>query len=177
MILGTANFGNTYRGVNHDKDTCYKLLKYFEDNGGELLDCAYDYNNKNIIYQYLTESKLKIIMKISNEHDDIEDYSDVYCYMMRVYNKQINDIIKNRKIVSGLAVYYPHEMRQNVGVFSIPNSDIFLPYLDVMKLHAKVYSRSIYTLAYSEIYKKCDDVIVGVDNLEQLKRNMERFDG
>ena len=79
----------------------------------------------------------------------------------------------------GISIFFPHDLRENVNIISIPFSPIFSPYLEVMRLYAKVYARSIYkfdcldvAIAWQDDY---DDYIIGVDSLKQLKENYELF--
>lgn len=177
MILGTANFGNEYRGKKIEKEECFKLLEYFEKNGGKLIDTAGDYGySKNIIEEYLinNNSKLKILYKL--------------LFIDNVFNKILTEkyleaIIWRGKILdigygkNGQSIYYPHELDPKSKITIIPDSNLFDLYLPIMKLHSKVYARSIFKIPMcSHADKKyIDDYIIGVDNMEQLKQNMDRY--
>lgn len=196
MILGTCNFGRNYNGVTVSWDESLKMIEYFQNNGGKIIDTAWNYGDaQDIINQSIWSGK--IITKVWKS-DEIEksmnrlNKSNIYCVMAREPNAQtvrsIQDA-KNKGIVDkvGMSIYYPHELRENVSVLHIPASRLFEPYLDTMTLYADVIIRSVYNLRrdISEIkeLKKNNrpdlghtiDFCVGCDSLEQLKRNMEIF--
>lgn len=178
MILGTANFNNTYRGKNLDQETCFDILKTFEELGGVYVETAFDYGNSlEVIWNYkrLTKSPLKIINKIRNKESSIRypyEYMLVRGSKMKIQGENI-----------GQSIYYPYEINPNAKMISIPASEIFIPYLPVMNLHAKVIVRSIYNLFDVDMeklryFKKIGliyDFVIGVDNKEQLIENMRLY--
>lgn len=177
MILGTANFGNEYRGKKIEKEECFKLLEYFENNGGKLIDTAGDYGDSiKIIKEYIINfSKLKILYKpifIDNVFDKIIDVKYLEAIIWR---GKILDIGYSK---NGQSIYYPHELDPKSKITIIPASDIFRPYIPVMRLHSeKIYIRSINTLGINANIGThgIDDIIIGVDNMDQLKENMDTY--
>lgn len=174
MILGSANFGNEYRGSNLSKEQCFELLKIFEDNGGKLVDTADDYGDSiNIIREYIEKnnSKLKMILKVKTGLSTIKDYDKSITEAVLVRGSGISFYYH----IAGQAIYYPHEINPAAKIISIPDSDLFNPYLPVMKLHAKVYARSHFKIENNADPTYIDDYIIGVENAKELLEDMRRF--
>jgi hypothetical protein len=91
----------------------------------------------------------------------------------------------------GQSIYYPHELRQEANIIQIPANGLFNDYFKTMILYSNVQIRSVYKLNIIEtnsnvdflkgILKKLDfsankiDYVIGVDNVKQLRENMELF--
>ena len=180
MVLGTANFGNSYKGVILHEEQCFELLEYFENNGGKIIDTATDYgNSEEIIKSYFEDHarNLKIITKVNKTYkESMFKDSELYGVLYRnKINKEITSTIK------GQSIYYSHELDQRAKIIQIPAAYYFADYLQVMSLQADVYVRSYYTMdnpvwVHQKEYRRyIKDFVVGCDNLEQLKINMEKF--
>jgi len=172
MILGTANFGNEYRGTIIPEDDCYDILKCFEDMGGSIVDTAVDYGESyRIVCDYVNKnnSKLKVMVKIKywNSLRYLDKYDIILCRSAETL-KELKETTKIKDI--GLSIYYPHELHPDAKYVSIPAGDCWRPYMEVMSLHAKIFQRSVYQLGseFPGIEK-----IIGVDNIKQLRENMK----
>jgi hypothetical protein len=157
MILGTANFENLYKDSILGKEECFELLEYFENNGGKIVQTADDYgDSQKIIWKYIKEKNSKLIMLF-----------------------KINELgllcINENKV--GHSIYYPHELNCHDKIIIIPDSNIFDSYLPVMKLHSKIYARSHFMILkqHHANIEYIDDYIIGVESMEELKRDMELF--
>lgn len=188
FILGSANFGNEYLGKNLSEKECFNILEEFEKLGGEFVDTANDYGNSaEIINKYIEEknSKLKMIYKHNGELNDWLtglsldkiNRNNLFSFMSR--SKIVYTDIDN-KVLSGQSIYYPHELSPNSKVIEIPNCNLWDEYLPIMHLHAKIFVRSNYRIhPYYRIKRTelIDGYIVGIENIEEVKKNMEKFNG
>jgi len=178
IVLGSANFGNTYRGIILSEKDCFDILEEFEKRGGELVDTAMDYGNSlEIIQKYIItkNSKLKILLKIDKYYfESIIDYNNIHAIISRDNN------IQQTKYLNGQSMYYPHELNPNAKIVIIPDSILFLDYAPIIKLHAKLYVRSIFNmsgirLSHSQHVDLIDGYVIGVENKKQLIENMETY--
>jgi hypothetical protein len=201
MILGTANFGRNYNNSFIEKNKCFKLLEAYENMGGKLIDTAPNYSDaQDIVIEYIKAgSNLSIITKVWDLHDITDElYKSDYLHavLCRGNNKNLIEDLRYeyesgylKKM--GQSIYYPQELDQRCNIISIPMWYCFDQYLPVMQLHSKVYARSFYNLymknvqTYYEIndmgdlrdrvdydISKYDDIILGVDNINQLREGM-----
>lgn len=158
MILGTANFGNKYKGVHIPKDECFKLYQEFENLGGSMVQCADNYGESyNIFWDYVEEKKSKLMMLYK-----INETSELF--------------LDGKKI--GHSIYYPSQLNQFDKIIEIPNCKVWDEYLPIIHLHAKIFVRSNFTINPEYQIRNTefiDDYIIGVDNIEQLVKNMARY--
>jgi hypothetical protein len=122
----------------------------------------------------------------------------IYCIMVRnSHNTELLNYVKEYQKQGfvekvGVSIYYPScELRQDVNAFHIPCSLDFLSQIDTMLLHADVLIRSVFNL-YLKTGGKIKDIqkikeherkdinhmidfVVGVDSLEQLKKDLLIF--
>lgn len=196
MILGTCNFGRMYNGSMVHRDEAHRMIDYFQQNGGKILDTAFNYHEaQDVIAESCWEGK--IITKIW-KIDELEkslnrlNRKRIYSVMTRENDKELISILHGIRLKGiiekvGMSIYYPHELREDVSMIHIPANGLFNSYLPTMLLHADVIIRSVFNLKQDpEILNKLKefnrldlghtiDFCVGCDNLEQLKRNMETF--
>lgn len=204
MVLGTCNFTHEYNGSCVSKDDAFKLLDYFYEHGGRIIDTAHNYHGNGIIKEWLKNNHgndLKIITKIWKSEELYDclgiDDNGIYCLMIR--NSKDDSIFERvRQFKSciekiGTSIYYPNELRQDVNAFHIPASPLFIDYLDTMLLHADVFVRSLYNLGDRYIGSAIDRFdlfkgherpdlnhyvypVIGVSKVDQLKENMDWFE-
>jgi len=202
MVLGTCNFNYLYNGSKIEYKDCFKLLEYFEQNGGKIIDTAVNYHSHDIIREY--GWKGKIITKVWKESEINQCFEElkvdkIYCIMAR--NSKDNDLLyalkekQKQGLIEkvGISIYYQNELRQDVNAFHVPPAKWVRSDIETMVLHGDVFIRSFFNyfnpkdIKQSEIYYKdfkrferkdlnhVIEAVVGVDNLEQLKQNLEIF--
>lgn len=203
MVLGTCNFNLKYNGSFVSKEDALKLLDYFYEHGGRIIDTAYNYHGNHIIGEWLENNpgnELKIITKIWKSEElyhCLENFADHGIYNLMVRNSKDDHLFNYVRQFNcigkvGTSIYYPNELRQDVNAFHIPASTLFIDYLDTMLLHADVFVRSLYNL-YDKKTNNAVDVfrhfknhersdlnhhvypVIGVSNIKQLKENLELF--
>lgn len=171
LILGSCKFGFDYNGKQVEKKEVFKILEYFEKNGGKIVDSAHNYRQAiPIISEYLRAgSNLKIITKIKNIEEFDIDYSilkqdKIYCCMARE-NANLNLINNIKKLQTegfiektGMSIYYPHELRSDMNIVFIPNNfNNFIYYMQTMILHSSIYVRSFFNLNNKDFKKALFD--------------------
>ena len=205
MIFGSCNFNRNYNGSFLEKKEVFKCLEYFENNGGEIIDAALNYGDAQKIIAEYGWSK-KVITKIWKQEDLIKCFEElktdhIYCVMVRdARNTDLLNYVKEyqkKGLIEkvGISIYYPYcELRQDVNALHVPCNYDVLSMIDTMLLHADVYIRSFYNLWIKTLngnirdiqnikeHSRTDllhmvDFVIGVDNLEQLKEDMELFHG
>lgn len=202
MILGTCNWENKYNNTFVSKEDAFKLLEYFESNGGEIIDTASNYKSESIIAEYVRAhgSKLKIITKIWKQEDLFKSLDElktdkIHCVLARENSDNLrNFLIKKQEeeLIEkwGLSIYLPEELNKSYcNVLQIPLDPIWLNKIQIISLYSKVYFRSFYNL-YLKYYDNLEnaknmiatfrqnnniDFVVGVDNIQQLQENLELF--
>jgi len=188
FILGIANFGNEYLGKKLDWIKCFEILDEFEKLGGELVDTANDYGNSvEIINKFIQDknSKLKIIYKHDGTLNEYKtglkcenlNTNNLFAFMMRTKRICTGE---DKNILFGQSIYYPEELNPDSKVIEIPNCSIWDAYLPIMHLHAKIFVRSNYRINPEfQIKRKelIDGYIIGVENVEEVRKNMEKFNG
>lgn len=166
------------------------------------MDTAYNYGmSQSIIAEY--GWKNKIITKVTNEDEILKCFEElkvdkIYAILVRDTSNinLINKLyeLKNKGMIEkvGASIYYTKELTQKVNVFEIPCWYTWEQEIPVMLLHSDVYIRSYWNLfdkyryEYYDYIKKLKgferkdlnhklDFVVGVENLKQLKQNLELF--
>lgn len=199
MILGTRNFTQEYNGTYVPKNEAFEIINYFQDNGGEIIDCAYNYDFMKHIKESGWEGK--VINKVNNENEfarslDILGVEKYYCCMVRKNDSKMIEYLKSMVLSGiiekfGISCYLPQELTESYfNVIQIPCDPIWFKYINTMSLYAKVIVRSYYNIFRKNYeYYRCKDTIkleryiacekvelvIGVDNLEQLKFNMDKY--
>ena len=130
---------------------------------------------------------------IAEELKDCKIYSILYRNPFNQKTIEYLKALKNAGLIEkyGLSIYYPHELRQEANIIQIPANALFNDYLKTMILYSDVQIRSIYKLNIIEddynsdflkdVLKKINflpkkiDYVIGVDNVNQLKEDMELF--
>ncbi len=195
MILGTRNFNQEYNGTFVGKKEAFKMLDYFQNNGGKIIDTAYNYKG---VYELLNECgyKGKIQTKVKNELEfyksfDILKTDYIYSVLSRDNDNNIYDFLRKKqddKIIEkfGISCYLPQELTKSYyQIIQIPCDPIWFKYIKTMSLYADIQYRSYFN-HYKQNYKEIKeplllkennkiDFVVGCDSLEQLKINMELF--
>lgn len=194
MILGTRNFNQEYNGTKIEKEDCFKILEFFDKNGGEIIDTAFNYQGVHTIIKEYGWKK-KIITKISKQDEFFKCFDELnvkklYAVLGRENNLDIREFLKDQKEAKyidnwGMSLYLPQELDKSFfNIIQIPFDPIWFPYVPIISLYSKVYFRSFYNL-FLKYYETKDfknlksannvDFVIGIDNLEQLKFNMEVF--
>jgi hypothetical protein len=185
-----------YNGSYVHRDEAHRMIDYFQQNGGKILDTAFNYHEaQDVIAESCWEGK--IITKVWKP-EELElsmnrlNRKKLYCVMAREPNREIISHLHGARLKGfvdkvGLSIYYPQELREDVSVLHIPANRLFDEYLPTMLLHADVIIRSVFMLGQNpkniRALKEYDrpeinhtvDFCVGCDSLEQLKINMELF--
>lgn len=129
----------------------------------------------------------------------------IYCVMARENDKEfVNFLRKEREIGTiekfGLSCYLPSELtRSYFNAFQLPCDPVWFELIPLLSIYADVYIRSYYNHwkknydidcvdgRYNRFFKREDkriialnnnpkiDFVVGCDNIEQLRENMEKF--
>jgi len=196
FILGTTNFGQKYNGSELSKKECFKILEEYKKLGGVYLDTAFNYGNAQEIIGEFGADLFKINTKSWHDGElekslEILKVNKIYSCMTRDSTHWIGYVLKQRVkkgIIEkwGSSIYYPHELRGDANITFIPFTKYFLDYMPVMMLHGDVWIRSYFNLdsnLTSEDFKKYErkdlghevHFVGGVDNVFQLRENMEFF--
>ena len=149
-------------------------------------------------------NELKIITKVWKSSEIVQCFEELevdklYCIMAR--NSKDNDLLyalkdkQKQGLIEkvGISIYYQEELIQNVNAFHVPPTRWVFNNIETMELHSDIYIRSFWN--YNKFYMKDEvgllyktfkqfdrpdlnhqiEAVVGVDNLEQLKEDMEIF--
>lgn len=185
LIIGTANFGKEYNGHRVSHIEAKKIWEYCVDVGIELADCA-------SAYEYTPPSWVKTINKITAETDQISKYATLIHHTEDV--PKLWPVLWQYKLMSA-AHGYPFKI--GVSIYSrneltcLPYDIVQLPYAGIRtkkSLIANTYTfqnlkkRGIETHVRSVFRDNCfeqavkdkhvDYVIIGIDNVDQLKENV-----
>ena len=138
LTLGTVQFGIDY-GINNSsgkvsKDEVFKILKYAEDNGIDLLDTSYAYGeSETVLGEYIKKSPpfFKVISKLprNDRKNKINIFFEsikklhinkFYGYLLHHFdfflrNPEIWEFFKilkkeEKAEKTGFVLYYPHEL-------------------------------------------------------------------
>jgi len=180
IIIGTANFGQEYNGVR--AKNVDRILEYAMESGIEYLDCATAYN-------YTPPQGFWTINKITSPHQQrIGSYATLIHHAKEIpvvwpvlWELKFGTLKMSGKVMKiGLSIYEPEEIN------CLPFDVIQLPYRLVLEnkinlkdlkmrgieVHVrKVFADKCFEQALKDPY--VDKVIIGVDNLEQLKENVK----
>lgn len=192
IIIGTANFAQVYNGVRvKDVDA---IFNYCREVGINMADTAVAYGSEDLIPEdFQVVSKLPIIQKHTIFRVQGVFFASlrrlrrakVYGYLLHRPSdygtlawKILKDL-KRRGLIEkiGISIYEPTEI-QNVDLLQVPYKK-FKPYLPTLKamgieVHArKVFADACYLEAMAD--ENVDRVVIGVDNVEQLKENVKRI--
>jgi len=178
---------------------------FVENTGGQgIIDSAFNYTgSKAVLGEWIKKNpgaNIKIQTKIWEDCDYINFLEDVdldKCYSVLVRENNEATIFyarekkeKNQVEKYGMSIYYPHELRSDINIIQIPCTPIFFDYIPTMALYAQVQIRSYYNLYlksfdyYTEADKKKFsavskmknvDFVIGCDDINQLRVNMEIF--
>jgi len=189
LAIGTANFGKEYNGVKVPETEQRKILDYCRDVGVDMLDTATAYGTHNIE----AEGFKKVIKwQSANEVRKSEINPDeVYCMM--AHNSLILDF-DGWALFNGASLYYPGENLRagHCKILQVPYSlydrrfENIFPALKARG--AEIHVRSVFLrgrilekvlphdcISFCLMNPYVDRVIIGVDSLEQLKKNLETF--
>jgi len=201
MIIGTCNFNRTYNGTKVDKKEVWKILEYAQENN-LIIDTAFNYGSvQKLIGEFGYEGP--IITKIWKQDEFYKSLEElkvesVYCCMARENNSSTIEFLKDLKDKgliekTGMSVYYPEEIRSDVNIVFLPNEyELYKSRLKVIYMYADLYVRSLFNMNKNNFYKAMKDYydfkqheradlghrcypVIGVDNLDQLKRDREMF--
>jgi aryl-alcohol dehydrogenase-like predicted oxidoreductase len=178
LVIGTANFGKKYNGYKVPDDEVEKIWDYCREIGITMADTAN-------AYEYEPPEDFEIITKVTIKQPTLKRH----CYAVLAHD--IGDLCNPKwiKYLQGLkekgfakkigVSLYPDVVLNNICVL-YPEIDILqVPYkpfksqLDVdAEIHVrKVFADDCYVKALKD--KNVDKVVIGIDNLEQLKENVE----
>jgi len=196
IVIGTANWGQKYNGVQLDRQEIKDILDYCTCTGITMLDTAEEYGSEEIIGE-LANSSFEIVTKGSG---DIEgslkrlDRDSVYGYLWRtpnVFGKQ-NLIVEAQK--TGLSLYDPPvpgtKWGMRPGIIQVPYSLMDRRMESLIKYwrqtNVEIHVRSIYLrgkclkktntqecLAFVMTNRFIDRVVIGVDSMKQLQENLD----
>jgi hypothetical protein len=204
MILGTCNFNNLYNGIKIEKEMCFKLLDCFYSNNGKIIDTAFNYGKSHeIIKEWLKQNPnndLKVITKIWKQEEFFKCFDDlgidkIYCIMTRENNLSMIEFLKDQQQKNliekfGISCYLPTELTTSYfNCIEIPTDPCWFNYIPIISLYANVYMRSYYNhfiknYEYDyEFFQKFEkirlnkkvDMVIGCDNIKQLKENLRIF--
>lgn len=197
MVLGSCNFNQAYNNLEIKKEDSFKLLEYFCKNGGKIIDSALNYRSHEVIREF-NNPELKVITKVWQEDEIDKCFNElkadkIYCILLRDSTnkaaiKKLQEYKKQGLIEKyGVSIYYPNEIIQLSNVIQIPCSLTFADYINTMSLYSDVLVRSYFNFWVKNGYREDDcfiqdlkenkkvDFVVGVDSIDQLKKNMETF--
>ncbi len=179
LIIGTANFGIGYNGHKVSNTELPKIWEYCLDKGIKYADCA-------SAYQYTPPKWVKTINKITSETDEISQYATLIHHTEDV--PKFWPLLWQYKFLSG-ANGLP--MKIGVSIYSfdeltcLPYDIVQLPYsafktrIEAVELKSRaieIHVRSVFRDGLFEESIKdpyVDRVIIGIDNLKQLRENFE----
>ena len=177
LVIGTANMGQEYNGNRIPQDVIEKIWEYCTDKGIDYADCA-------TAYEYIPPEWTKSISKITKPTDEMSRYATLIHHTEDV--PKLWPALWQFKLMSA-ARGYPFKL--GVSIYSVdeltclPYDIIQLPYKPCKKDLAKLKKRGIEIHVRKVFADNCfeeavkdplvDFVVIGVDNLEQLKENVE----
>jgi len=193
IAIGTANFGKEYNGHKVSKKDVDKILGYAQSSGIDTLDCAtaygWDWTQVNSYFNII----LKIRAGEQKQYED-DDRVELMAHSWEDYEK-IDDVYLN-----SVSLYEPewglesHDIGINLAVAQIPYSLYDRRFEHWMErafcdeyTKTEIHVRSIFLrgkiiedgipaeecLKFVLCNPYVDKVILGVDSIEQLQRNLD----
>ncbi len=177
LIIGTANFGKKYNGHRVTDKQSEKIWEYCVDVGIKYADCA-------SAYEYEPPDWLKCINKITEESDQISRYATLIHHVKDV--PVLWPVLWQYKLMSA-AHGYPFKIGVSIyesdELTCLPYDIVQLPYWScrhdlsqLKKRGIEIHARKVFAdNCFEEAVKNplIDYVVTGIDNLEQLKENVE----
>ncbi len=178
LIIGTANFGQEYNGHQVPADEIEKIWEYCVDVGINYADTATAYN-------YEPPTWVKVISKIIGENDKLSNYANLVHHTKDIFAlwpmlwelKWLFAARFGTVIKIGVSIYDLDEITcLSYDIIQLPYSSCKDGLADLKKRGIEIHARSVFR---DDVYKEAlldpnvDFVVIGIDNLAQLKENVE----
>ena len=196
IVIGTANWGQSYNGTQLAEEEIKDILDYCTCNGIDMLDTAEEYGSEEIIGR-LANSSFQIVTKGNgNIEGSLKslDRDNIYGYLWRTPATFGKANLITEADHTGLSLYDVPEPNttwgMRPGIVQIPYSVMDRRFEEVLKYWRKtnveIHVRSVFLrgkclelvnpqecLQFCLANRFIDRIVIGVDSLEQLRGNLE----